>query len=196
MDSKNKIEELEKKINQLENQLLNQKDKKKTKKTEILTKIYKWKAPNRIYINHTKSWYIIVSIIAIITILTSLLTENFILVVVVITVIILLYAINSVPPTEIEHEITNLGIKTNENLIYWKDIEYFWITERSQQKILNIELKEHKGRKIYIIGKGNLEKIAEELLANIEYRTPKGFEGFISNFTEGKAKNITDISPD
>lgn len=181
---KNKIEELEKKIDDSNSAELS---------NEPLKSIYSWEAHDRITMSDNKNWYLTVSVISVLSILFSLLTQNFLLVVIIIGLVFIVYLINTSTPLVIKNHITNKGIRISNELYSWVDIKHFWISERNGHTIINLELIEQKGRIFVLIGDGDVYKIVNHILEYEEYKEPKGI---INSIAEGKVKKITEFMKD
>lgn len=195
--SKEQLEALKNQIAELESKLESEKSEKADKisvdDSRPIKNIYSWKAPDRIYPKRTKNWYIVVSVFAIITIFLSLIFQNFTLILAVLAIIFLVYALYTVPPNIIENTITNKGVKSGDQFFLWKDTDYFWLAERNDEFIVNIELKNYEGRINLLVGEGNINRIITELIKSEDYREPKGFSGFIDRITSGKHKKISEF---
>ncbi|MCA9379851.1 hypothetical protein KC675_01590 [Candidatus Dojkabacteria bacterium] len=136
--------------------------------------VYKWESPERVFDTKDKKWYLIVSSVSMFLIVLSLLTENYGLVIAIISLIVLLYALNSVPPQNIKHEITNKGISINSVLSTWKKITKFWISSRGEHLFLNITIEDKYGQEDQVIsylGNADVKKIVSYLSQYVDYVT-------------------------
>lgn len=142
--------------------------------------VYKWESPERVFDTKDKKWYLIVSSVSMFLIVLSLLTENYGLVIAIISLIVLLYALNSVPPKNVNHEITNKGISINTVLSTWKKITKFWISSRGEHLFLNITIEDRNGLEDQVItylGNADVKKIVSYLSQYVDYVA----EGDINN---------------
>jgi multisubunit Na+/H+ antiporter MnhG subunit len=190
------IEELKGRIAELEKKLLVDKDfSKQVQKIEEkpLHDIYTWTAPDRIVPRKPKSWYTIVGLISIVCIFLSILMGNFMLVFAILAIIFLIYVISTVPSQIVECAITNKGVRVQDEVFLWNDIDHFWISKRDEQLVINIELKEFKGRIIVLVGSGDVDRIVMEMVKHEDYREPKGFEAIVHKVTEGEYKKFTEF---
>jgi hypothetical protein len=136
--------------------------------------VYKWESPERVFDTKDKKWYLIVSSVSMFLIVLSLLTENYGLVIAIISLIVLLYALNSVPPQNVKHEITNKGISINSVLSTWKKITKFWISSRGEHLFLNITIEDKYGQEDQVIsylGNADVKKIVSYLSQYVDYVT-------------------------
>jgi hypothetical protein len=188
---KNKIAELEKKI--LTDQV-HQIEQRKIEEAP-LHKLYEWTAPDRVNIKRTPKWYNTVIGISAVTIIFAFLTSNYVLIVAVIAMAFFVYVSTATPPQIQRLAVTNKGILIDSKIHYWGDIDFFWVSEKDKNLLVNIELKNMKGRVVLLQGNGDITKIVTEMLNHEQYREPTGLYTLISNFTDGQGKKITDFSP-
>lgn len=155
--------------------------------------IYKWKAPERIYEPKSQQWYTTVALITVVIVAYSALTGNYLLIMALIILLVLLYAMNTFPPKIVEHDITNKGISTFDKIFVWNKIESFWVSRRSKQYVVNIDLAERNmNRIILLIGEGDVNKIVQELVKRVDYINPGGTrQDILSKMTEGKHIPLT-----
>ncbi len=191
----NNLDELRQQIDYLEKQIrqAEQAAMLKLEESAPLQSIYKWKAPERIHVKRSKNWYITVSFFIVIIVAYSALTQNYLLILALIMLLILLYALDTFPPKEIEHEILNKGIKTMDKIYTWNKIESFWVTKRNDQYVLNFDLYDERiPRMILLVGNGNINKIVRELVFRIDYKNPGGTQqDILTRLTEGKHMPLT-----
>ena len=134
--------------------------------------VYEWSAPERVYEPKDKKWYLAVSTFSMFIVVLSLLTDNYGLVVAVVALIILLYALNSVPPQNLTHELTNKGISINSQLYTWKTIDKFWISKKSEHFFMNIEIEtknDDKDQIVTYLGDADVKKIISYMTQFIDY---------------------------
>jgi hypothetical protein len=189
------IEQLKKQIEKLESQIEgNSETKSEIKKEEEspLYDIYSWRAA--VYFNKDKNWFTLMSIISVISVILALLFENFMLVFVIIAMGFYIYVLNTIKPITLRNSITNKGIRIENELFLWSDIDYFWISEKDKELLINLELLHLKGRRTILVGKGDLNKILVELTKHEDYREPTGLAAFVSRINTGRYKKLTEIN--
>lgn len=194
------IKELREEIRRLDEQISGAQNIQKVLEEEKkpLYVYYQWTAPERIYTPRDRRWYIIISSIAMFVIVMALLTNNFGLVFAVIALILLVYALHSVPPVEVTHELTNKGLSTFSRLIRWKEIDSFWVSKRSNHTLINFAINENNvdgGEKLIILlGNGDLDKIVQYMSQFIDYLpSDSARNGILSSITEGEIVPLSDF---
>lgn len=153
--------------------------------------VIKWEADERVFEPKSKDWYIKLSAVAVFIVVISALTGNFGLIFAVIALILFVYALNTMPPKKVTHEITNKGIKSQGLLIPWRNIVGFWITIRGTFTLINIEYFEgfaDRAAKRMILLQGNLDikEMVRYMIQHTDYFTSKEVpNNFISRWAEG-----------
>jgi len=112
--------------------------------------------------------------VAMAIIVVAALTNNFGLIFAVVAVILFVYALNTIPPKTVTHEITNKGIKTHGQLYSWKNVIAFWVSERGRHKVIYMEVREsindiNYDRMVLLAGKADLKKVVSYLVQHVDY---------------------------
>lgn len=134
--------------------------------------VYKWEAPERVFEQKDKKWYLIISSVSVFIIVLSLLTGNYGLVIAIVALIILLYALNSVAPQNLSHELTNKGVSINTILYPWRKIDRFWISSRGENLFLNIVFEAKRNDQDQIVsflGDTDVKKIVSYMTQFVDY---------------------------
>jgi len=190
------ISELESRLTNLKTQLeiSTQLEKAKQQESKPLETILKWEAPNRIFSEKGRRWYVIVSFLFMLGIVASALTKELLLIIVIIALMMLVYLANSIKPTLVVHEITNKGIRSGNDLWLWKNINGFWIAKRDQHLIvfLNlIDLTTHN-RIMLLLGTEKPAEVVKILIRHISYLPRKDIgEDLINIFTLGEYQSLS-----
>lgn len=134
--------------------------------------VYKWEAPERVFEQKDKKWYLVISSVSVFIVILSLLTGNYLLVVAIVALIVLLYALNNVKPANLIHELTNKGVYINTELYTWKKINYFWISRKGKHFFLNLNFQTKRNEDEQIIsflGQADTKKIVDYMSQFIDY---------------------------
>jgi hypothetical protein len=160
-----------------------------------LRTILTWKAPERVYTQRGRRWYVTVAFISVIIIAYAALTGNYLLILSLIALLSLMYAMNIIPPKIVEHEITNKGLKTMDRIYTWNKIEGFWVSEREGHKMLNVNLfDEGVSKMILLLDEKQAPQIVTEMVKWVDYINPGGTrQDIISRYTDGKHLPLTDF---
>jgi hypothetical protein len=160
-----------------------------------LESIYKWTAPERVFEPKERSWYVIVAFIAMIIIVYSAFTQNFLLIFVMICLILLTYSLNTIPPKDATHEITNRGLHVYGDLITWEKIKAFWITKRKDKLLFNFEIQDkptlNPRKLIILVGQGDVTKITSYIIQFVDYFTAsEAGINFFTKYLEGEHQSL------
>ena len=177
-------------------QLDQQIDKSKLKEEIIIEEsgpletLYEWEAPERVFTPRSRKWYVGVAAIAMVFIVYSALTVNFILIFLVIALVLVVYALNSIPPQKAEFKITNKGIQAFNNLYIWKNLDSFWVTKRGENYMVNFDFREkvtdaYLQRMIMLANKSNVNQVVSHLVRHVDYKSLNS-SSILSQFVEGK----------
>lgn len=153
--------------------------------------VYSWTAPERVYSEKSKRWYVSISFVAMLVIIYAVLTANWILILTVISLVLVLFALNSIPPYNTKNVITNQGLKQNDRLIPWNEIDSFWVTIRSKFVLINFELLNINSgttsRMILLGGEADIKKIVTYLVQRVDYLSAQEApQGPISTLLQGE----------
>ena len=164
-----------------------------------LAVLYTWKAPERYFEKKETRWFVIVAAIALVVIIMSALTNNFILIFAIICLVIVVYALYTIPPREVEHQITNKGLYTLKTLYLWNNISYFWVSRRGKEYLLNIEYKKklsdaYYQRMIIIAEEKDYKKVVGFMSDHVAYLGQDSVsKSVISVFAQGVYVPLFDI---
>ncbi|MBW7953347.1 hypothetical protein H3C67_01030 [Candidatus Dojkabacteria bacterium] len=142
-----------------------------------LETVYTWKAPERLFKPKAREWYVTMAGASILVIVLGALTNNFGLIFAVIALTLFVYALNTIPPREVTHEITNKGVKTQGLLYLWGSIVSFWVLKREGEMFIHfdtIEKQEDLPKRLILLkGNGDLNFIVSYLVEHVDYLSSK-----------------------
>ncbi|MFW5702675.1 MAG: hypothetical protein ACOCXP_01780 [Candidatus Dojkabacteria bacterium] len=195
-DLKGQLEELQAKLQTAEEQ-----QRIKQEEAAPLRVILEWEAPERIFENRSKVWYLLVTLGFIVAIAFAAVTQEILLIIALIALMFLVYLNSTIEPKLVNHEITNKGIKSGEDIWLWSDIKGVWIGKRGKHDVLNVDLadgvKRSNNRLMLLLGVANPEEIVRELIKHITYLNRNQVDqDFIAVFTHGDYQPITVYIPE
>ena len=106
----------------------------KTEKNILL----EWESPARPYKSHSRDFYRTIGALSFLVIVILVFMGEFLLIGVILATLFVIYALSAVPPTNIRHKITNLGIETGNYFHRFEEMMEFWFDEKYKQKLLVI----------------------------------------------------------
>src|SRR5476651_2211472 len=102
---------------------------------ESKTVYLSWKSPSRLFKKRDKEFFRNIAAIVFLLLVILFFAKEFPLILAVISVSFLIYVFSTVPPEEVSHTISNLGIESAGHFYRWEDLDEFWFDEQWGQKI-------------------------------------------------------------
>ena len=161
-----------------------------------------WTAPERDYSPKSRKWFIGVGFLALVLIVLAALTNNNILIFAIIAVVLVVYTLNTIPPHDITHQITNKGLYTFETIFLWKNMLAFWITRRSGKYLMHLQYKGKSNDMTYqemiiLIGKADIEHVVTLMVPYVDYLGPQEVNmSVLTSWSQGKYIPLLDILTD
>src|SRR4030043_1750648 len=93
--------------------------------------LYSWSAPIRPFKKRDRDYYTTIASIAFLIIVILFFLKELLLIAVVIAFAFVSYVLAAIPPENIEHQLTNRGVRTGEKLYRWGDMQRYWINEKN-----------------------------------------------------------------
>lgn len=128
-----------------------------------------WKSPSRLFKKRDKEFFRNIAAIVFLLLVILFFAKEFPLILAVISVSFLIYVFSTVPPEEVSHTISNLGIESAGHFYRWEDLDEFWFDEQWGQKILVI-VPITGTRFIILLGDTSPAHIKEFLMRFIHFR--------------------------
>lgn len=128
-----------------------------------------WTSPSRLFKKRDREFF--VNILAIVFLLSVILVfvREFVLIATVLSIVFLIYVLATVPPEDVNHRITNLGIESTGHFYRWEEFADFWFEEQWGQHMVVLR-PFMTPRMIILLGSEKQEKIREMIARHIPYR--------------------------
>jgi len=143
-----------------------QNDTGKDKREEIYLS---WTSPSRLFKKRDKEYF--KNIAAIVFLLTIILVfaREFLLIAAVLSIVFLIYVLSTVPPEDVNHRVTNLGIESAGHFYRWEELLEFWFEEQWGQTIMVI--RPIMGpRIILLLGDQDKTAVRERIAPHVPFR--------------------------
>ena len=128
-----------------------------------------WNSPSRLFKKRDKEYFTNVGAIVFLLVVILIFAREFLLVAAVVSIVFLIYVLSTVPPEEVTHTITNLGIESAGHFYRWEELAEFWFEDQWGQTMLII--KPLMGtRLIILLGSADAKKIRELVAEHIPFR--------------------------
>lgn len=138
-------------------------------KNEHRTVYISWKSPSRLFKKRDKEFFRNIAAIVFFLLVILFIAREVPLMMAVLAIVFLVYVFSTVPPEEVEHTISNIGIESAGHLYKWETLSEFWFEEQWGQKMVVI-VPEIGTRLIMLLGDVGQERIKEILTRFIRYR--------------------------
>ncbi len=160
-------------------------DPEKMKIEELL----RWTAPSRLFKKRDKEYFTNIGAIVFLLIIILVFAREYMFILAVLSIVFFIYTISTVPPEDIEHRITNLGIESTGHFYRWEELAEFWFEEQwGQVKMVLAPIM--GSRIILLLGSVDKKKMREIVSKYIPFR-----EQPPSSFVDNAAKWLTEKVP-
>lgn len=130
---------------------------------------FEWSSPSRLFKHRDREYFTNVGAIVFLLSVILIFAREYVLVAAVISIVFLIYVLSTVPPEEVKHRITNVGIETAGRFYRWETIADFWLEEQWGQGLL--VLRPIMGTRIIILlANQDKTKIRETVARYVPFR--------------------------
>jgi hypothetical protein len=128
-----------------------------------------WFSPSRLFKKRNKEYFTNIGAIVFLLTIILIFAREFLLVAAVLSIVFLIYVLSTVPPEEVEHRITNLGIESAGHFYRWEELAEFWMEEQWGQYIL--VLRPYFGARIIVLlGDQERQMVRTHIAKHIPFR--------------------------
>ncbi|OGG11726.1 hypothetical protein A2Z00_01310 [Candidatus Gottesmanbacteria bacterium RBG_13_45_10] len=164
-------------------------DESAEKKEEKRQEVYlSWSSPSRLFKKRDKEYFTNIGAIVFLLVVILVFAREFMLIAAVVSIVFLVYVLSTVPPEDVEHSITNLGIDSAGHFYRWEEIADFWFEEQWGQVL--IVVRPFLGpRVIILLGHEDKAKAREAIAKHIPFRD-KPEKNWVDNAASWVTKKI------
>ena len=148
-----------------------------------------WSSPSRLFKRRDREYFTNVGAIVFLLIIILVFAREFLLIAAVVSIVFLIYVLSTVPPENVEHRITNLGIESAGHFYRWEQLGEFWFEEQWGQTMLVLRLFVQP-RLMILLGDQKKDKFREFVAAHIPFREEPD-----RNWVDNAARWITEKIP-
>jgi len=128
-----------------------------------------WSSPSRLFKKRDMEFYKTIGAIVFLLTIILIFASEFVLVLAMLSIVFLVYVLSTVPPENVEHRITNLGIESAGHYYRWEELFEFWFDSQWKQELL--VLRPIMGPRIVILlSDQKKDKVRELLAKHIPFR--------------------------
>lgn len=148
-----------------------------------------WKAPIRVFKRRDREFWTTVGSIVFLLAIILFFIKEWLLIATIIALVFVYYVLSSVPPEEVEHQITTRGLRFAGRDFFWEELGRYWFSERWSQKIFNIEIGGRlPGRLELLLGEMEEKKIKDVVGKYLLEETPQ--PSFLDRASDWLTKRI------
>jgi len=128
-----------------------------------------WSSPSRLFKKRDMEFYKTIGAIVFLLTIILVFASEFVLVLTMLSIVFLVYVLSTVPPENVDHRITNLGIESAGHYYRWVELFEFWFDSQWGQTLLVIRPLVGP-RIIILLGSESKEKVRGYLTKHIPFR--------------------------
>ncbi len=162
-------------------------DPTETPKSSVLLE---WESPSRPFQTRSKEFYRTALALIVLASIILVFIGEFLLIGVILATFFVIYVLATVPPENIKHQITTLGIETAGHFHKWEEMREYWFDEKAGQKMLFVRMVwGFPSHLQLILGSVGETKIKELLADRIPFRE-KPERTFLDNAANWLSRKI------
>lgn len=128
-----------------------------------------WTSPSRLFKKRDREYFTNIGAIVFLLTIILVFAREFVLIAAVLSIVFLIYVLSTVPPEEVSHRITNLGIESAGHFYRWEELADFWLEEQWGQRLMVLR-PYLSPRVIILLGDQDHEKVREIVAKHIPFR--------------------------
>ncbi len=128
-----------------------------------------WSSPSRLFKKRDKEYFTNIGAIVFLLIVILVFAREFLLIAAVVSIVFLIYVLSTVPPENVDHKITNLGIESAGHYYRWEELAEFWFEEQWGQTMLLMRPL-FGSRIIILLGDQDKKRVRELIAEHIPFR--------------------------
>lgn len=128
-----------------------------------------WTSPSRLFKRRDKEYFTNIGAIVFLLTVILIFAREYVLVAAVLSIVFLVYVLSTVPPEDVKHTISNLGIESAGHFYRWETLAEFWLEEQWGQNILILR-PIFGPRIIILLGTQSKSSVKEAVAKHIPFR--------------------------
>jgi len=140
-----------------------------TDELETQETLLSWSSPARLFKKRDGDYFKTIGAIVFLLTIILVFASEYVLVIAMLSIVFLIYVLSTVPPEEVEHRITNLGIESAGHYYRYEEFADFWLEDQwGQTKLV---LRPYVGvLTIILLGANMKDKVRELLAKHLPFR--------------------------
>jgi len=135
------------------------------------TILLSWKSPQRLFtpLDKRRYMYVLACVVALCVVL--LLLGQYWFMAAILAVMFFMYVMGTIPPVDVDHIVTNIGIETAGAVYVWEYLIDYWFSRREGQLILNVDTSlSFPGRIIMLVSDKDFSRVNEVFKGKLLYK--------------------------
>jgi len=146
---------------------MDQSSKKRTANEEVL--FAEWTAPARLFKKRDREYFVNIAAIVFLLSVILVFAREFVLIATMLSIVFLVYVLSTVPPEDVKHRITSLGIESAGRFYRWEQLADFWFEEQWGQHVMIVR-PYLTTQLIILLGSQEQKKVQEYVARHIPFR--------------------------
>ena len=148
-----------------------------------------WESPSRLFKKRDREYFTNIGAMVFFLLVILVFVREFVLIATVLAIVFLIYVLSTVPPENVKHRVTNLGIESAGHFYRWEELSDFWFESQWGQTMLILR-PFFVTRIIILLGDQSKTKVRELVAQHIPFR-----EEPERNFVDNAARWISEKIP-
>lgn len=128
-----------------------------------------WTSASRLFKKRDSEYFRNIGAIVFLLIIILVFAREFLLIAAVVSIVFLIYVLSTVPPEDVNHRVTNLGIESAGHFYRWQELVEFWFEEQWGQTMILIR-PIFGTRIIILLGDQDKQKVRERVAKHVPFR--------------------------
>jgi hypothetical protein len=128
-----------------------------------------WVSPSRLFKKRDREYFTNVGAIVFLLIVILVFAREYMFILAVLSIVFFIYVTSTVPPEEVKHKITNLGLESAGHFYRWNELNEFWFEEQWGQDYMIV--RPLLGTRILVLlGTEKKDRVLEAISKHIPFR--------------------------
>jgi hypothetical protein len=128
-----------------------------------------WSSPSRLFKKRDREYFINIAAIVFLLSVILVFAREFVLIATVLSIVFLIYVLSTVPPEDVKHRLTSLGIESTGHFYRWEELADFWLEEQWGQTMIIVR-PYLSPRLIILLGSQSKTHIRDFIAKHIPFR--------------------------
>jgi hypothetical protein len=145
-------------------------EKDEKKRVSSNEEVYaEWSSPSRLFKKRDREYFVNIAAIVFLLSVILVFAREFVLIATVLSIVFLIYVLSTVPPEDIKHRVTSLGIESAGHFYRWEELADFWFEEQWGQIVMVIR-PYMSSRLLVLLGTESKVRIRDFVAKHIPFR--------------------------